>query len=182
MNDLSVNVADCITRNEGQQGKETGAVGLSLASRCDILASPSDVWKGNHPIMTPEEAAQVLYDIIPRGMSRELLEEYGIGATDEQAGRVTREVLSLNLYWVRAAIEAHIPRQYRNVLFERLLQLIRQDWEEGLRQKGKSWEEFLTELAERDERYRPFGNQPGGELAVATEAGALLEDHGAVQA
>jgi hypothetical protein len=132
--------------------------------------------------MTPEEAAQALYEIIPRGISPGLLEEYGIDATDEQADRMAREVLSLNLYWIRSAIEAHIPRQYRNVLFERLLHLIRQDWEAELRQKGRPWEEFLTELAERDERYRPFGNQPGGELAVATEAGTLLEDHGAVQA
>jgi hypothetical protein len=132
--------------------------------------------------MTPEESAQALYGIIPRGMSRELLEEYGIDATGEQARRITRELLSLNLYWVRAAIEAHIPRQYRTLLFDRLLQLVRQDWEVDLRQKGRSWEEFLTELAERDDLYRPFGNQPGGELAVATEAGTLLEDQGAVQA
>ena len=132
--------------------------------------------------MTPEEAAQALYEIIPRGMSRELLEEYGIDATDEQVRRITRELLSLNLYWVRAAIEAHIPRQYRTLLFDRLLQLVRQDWDVALRQQTKSWEEFLIEVTEREDRYRPFGNQPGGEMAVATEAGTILEDQGAVQA
>jgi hypothetical protein len=132
--------------------------------------------------MTPEEAAKALYEMIPRGISPGLLEEYGIDATDEQAGRVTREVLSLNLYWIRAAIEAHIPRQYRTLLFDRLLQLIRQDWEVVLRQQAQSWEEFLNELAEREDQYRPLGNEPGGEMAVATEAGTILEDQGAVQA
>jgi hypothetical protein len=132
--------------------------------------------------MTPEEAAQALYEVIPRGMSRELLEEYGIDATDEQVRRITRELLSLNLYWIRAAIEAHIPRQYRTLLFDRLLQLIRKDWDKEIAQQPKAWEEFLNEVTEREDRYRPFGNQPGGEMAVATEAGTILEDQGAVRA
>jgi hypothetical protein len=132
--------------------------------------------------MTPEEAAQALYEIIPRGLSQELLEEYGIEAGDEQARQITRELLSLNLYWVHAAIEAHIPRQYRTVLFERVLQLIRQDWEGPYRQEQFPWEEFLNEMTDRETRYRPLGNEPGGELSVATEAGNLLEDQGAVQA
>lgn len=132
--------------------------------------------------MTPEEAAQALSALIPRAVSPALLEEYGIESNDEQARHITRELLSLNLYWVHAAIEAHIPRQYRNVLFERLLQLIRQDWEEQFQQRAQQWEEFLGELTEREDQYRPFGNQPGGEMAVATEAGTILEDQGAVQA
>ena len=132
--------------------------------------------------MTPEETAQALSAVIPRAISQGLLDEYGIASSDEQARQITRELLSLNLYWVGAAIEAHIPRQYRSVLFERLLQLIRQDWEEQFRQQRQPWEEFLTELAEREARYRPLGNEPGGEMAVATEAGTILEDEGAVQA
>ena len=78
--------------------------------------------------MTPEEAAHALYAVMPRAISRGVLEEYGIEATEDQARDLTREVLSLNLYWVRAAIDAHIPRQYRTVLFDRLVQLIQQDW------------------------------------------------------
>lgn len=132
--------------------------------------------------MTPDEAAQTLYDAMPRGMSRRLLEEYGIAATEEQVDDITRELLSLNLYWIRAAVDAHIPRQYRTLLLERLLQSIRQDWETEFRQQRRPWAEFLTELTEREDRYRRFGNQPGGELTVATEAGTILEDQGAVQA
>ena len=131
--------------------------------------------------MTPEEAAQALYELIPRGMSPGFLEEYGIEATDQQARDITREVLSLNLYWVRAAIEAHIPRQYRTLLFDRLLQLIQQDWDEQFHQKGKLWAEYRTEFNEREAAYGPIGNQPGGELAVATEAAGIVEDQGAVQ-
>jgi hypothetical protein len=129
--------------------------------------------------MTPEEAAQALYEAIPRGIAPDLLQEYGIEATDQQAHDITREVLSLNLYWVRAAIDAHIPRQYRSVLFDRLLELIRSDWEARLEQP---WEEYLLEFKDREALYRPLGNEPGGEMAVSVKAGAVLEDEGIVAA
>ena len=131
--------------------------------------------------MTPEEAAQALYAVMPRAISREVLEEYGIEATEDQARDLTREVLSLNLYWVRAAIDAHIPRQYRAVLFDRLVQLIQQDWK-TFHQHDEAWAHYLTEFNERESVYRPIGNEPGGDLAVAREAGTILEDQAIVSA
>src|SRR5574338_361136 len=131
--------------------------------------------------MTPEEAAQALYAAMPRAISRALLEEYGIEATEDQARDLTKEVLSLNLYWVRAAIDAHIPRQYRTVLFDRLVQLIKEDWE-TFHQQGRPWADYLKEFHEREAVYRPIGNEPGGDLAVAREAGTILEDQATVSA
>lgn len=131
--------------------------------------------------MTPEEAAQALYAVMPRAISREVLEEYGIEAAEDQVRDLTREVLSLNLYWVRAAIDAHIPRRYRVVLFDRLVQLIQQDWE-TFHQHDKPWAHYLTEFNERESVYRPIGNEPGGDLAVAREAGTILEDQATVSA
>jgi hypothetical protein len=131
--------------------------------------------------MTPEEAAQALYAVMPRAISRALLEEYGIEATEDQARDLTKEVLSLNLYWVRAAIDAHIPRQYRTVLFDRLVELIQQDWE-SFHQQGRPWADYLREFHEREAVYRPIGNEPGGDLTVAKEAGTILEDQATVSA
>lgn len=58
--------------------------------------------------MTPRQAAAVLVAAMPIGVSVQQLEEYGIEATTEQAQAITQEVLSLNLFWIFAAIEAHI--------------------------------------------------------------------------
>jgi hypothetical protein len=131
--------------------------------------------------MTPEEAAQALYAVMPRAITREALEEYGITATEDQARDFTREVLSLNLYWVRAAIDAHIPRQYRAILGDRLSQLIQQDWQ-TFNQQERPWAQYLAEFNEREAVYRPIGNEPGGDVAVAREAGTILEDQGVVSA
>ena len=61
--------------------------------------------------MTPKQAAVALVAAMPTGLSVEQLEEYGIEATTEQAQAITQEVLSLNLFWIFAAIEAHIPQK-----------------------------------------------------------------------
>ncbi len=64
----------------------------------------------NEP-MTPAEAADALYQLIPRRISVEMMADYGIDVTEEQAGEVTREILSFTLYWVSAAINAHFRRK-----------------------------------------------------------------------
>jgi len=127
--------------------------------------------------MTPAEAADALFAVIPRAISRDLLADYGIEGSEVEARDVTREVLSLNLYWISAAIEAHIPRDYRTVLFDRLLQLISQEWSLQFQQSHVTWTEYLGELEQRRLVYVPIGRVQGGEIAVATQAGAILEDN-----
>ena len=83
----------------------------------------------------------------------------------------------LNLYWISAAIEAHIPCDYRTVLFDRLLQLISQEWASWFQQCHVTWTEYLDELEQRRMVYAPIGRAQGGEIAVATQAGAILEDN-----
>ena len=63
--------------------------------------------------MTPKQAAAALVAAMPIGLSVQQLEEYGIEATVEQAQAITQEVLSLNLFWIFAAVEAHIPQKYQ---------------------------------------------------------------------
>ena len=53
--------------------------------------------------MTPAEAAEGLYKLIPRRISAEMMSDYGIDVTEEQSRDLTREVLSFTLYWVHAA-------------------------------------------------------------------------------
>ena len=61
--------------------------------------------------MTPAEVADALYKLIPRRVSVELLSEYGIEGQEEHEETMTRELLSFTLYWVHAAVNAHIPRE-----------------------------------------------------------------------
>jgi hypothetical protein len=131
--------------------------------------------------MTPAEAASALYTLLSRYLSAEMLSDYGIEVTEAQAVDVTRETLSFNLYWVSAAINAHIPRQYREVLFGRLLDLIRADWGKEFKQ-DTNWNQYLNDMEERRSLYAPVGDLEGGFMAAAEELAGILEDAGLLQA
>ncbi|MEP6888685.1 MAG: hypothetical protein ABI945_10250 [Nitrospirales bacterium] len=57
---------------------------------------------------TPREAAESLYAAMPCAMSLDLLREYALEVTPEQARHITEEVLSLNLYWIHTALQASL--------------------------------------------------------------------------
>lgn len=131
--------------------------------------------------MTPAEVADALYKLIPRRMTVEALSEYGIEGTEEQEEAMTREILSFTLYWVHAAINAHIPRKYREVLFQRVLELIHADWATSFQLASVKWEDYLVEMEERRARYAPVGDYEGGAIAASEEISDLLESEGLVQ-
>lgn len=131
--------------------------------------------------MTPAQAADTLYAAIPSGVSREQLEEYGIVTQDEQATAIAKEVLSVNLYWIHSAVHAHIPVQYRAVLFGRILQLVERDWESRFNMEGQEWSAYASRLEERRRAYDRVADEGGGPVAVAGHACTLLEDEWVVE-
>ena len=78
--------------------------------------------------MTPREVAVALVAAMPKGASIQQLEEYGIKATTEQAQAITQEVLSLNLFWIFAAIDAHIPQKYQPAISELIMDTMETGW------------------------------------------------------
>ena len=131
--------------------------------------------------MTPAQAAEALYKLIPRRISVEMMGDYGIDVTEAQTKDLTREVLSFTLYWVSAAINAHIPRKYREVLFQRVLELIQADWVVEFKLETLKWEDYLVEMEERRTSYAQVGDYEGGAIAASEEISDLLEDQGLIQ-
>jgi hypothetical protein len=127
--------------------------------------------------MTPRQAAATLVAAIPTGLSVQQLEEYGIEATTEQAQAITREVLSLNLFWVFAAIEAHIPQKYQSALSDYMLASIETGWGTTVPVGSASWTDYLNEWKERRTRYSRLVEQGMSPLAVSAEAATLMEDN-----
>jgi hypothetical protein len=131
--------------------------------------------------MTPAEAADALYKLIPRRITLEMLSDYGIEGEETQEDAMTREVLSFTLYWVLAAINAHIPRKYRDLVFRRVMDLIHADWENEYKLGAVKWEAYLDEVEERRARYAPVGDYEGGAMAASEEISDLLETEGLIQ-
>jgi hypothetical protein len=122
--------------------------------------------------MTPRQAAVALVAAMPTGLSVQQLEEYGIEATAEQAQAITQEVLSLNLFWIFAAIEAHIPLKS-----DHMLASIEAGWGTTVPVRSASWTTYLNEWQERRRRYSRLVEEGMSPLGVSAEAAALMEDN-----
>ena len=131
--------------------------------------------------MTPKQAAEALMAAMPVGVSVQQLEEYGVEATTEQAYAITQEVLSLNLFWIFAAIEAHIPQKYQSALSEFILDTLEAGWGTTIPVGSASWTTYLNEWQERRRRYSRLVEEGMSPLAVSAEAAALMEENRWVQ-
>ena len=127
--------------------------------------------------MTPRQAAVALVAAIPTGVSVQQLEEYGIEATAAQAQAITQEVLSLNLFWIFAAIEAHIPQKYQPALSDHMLASIEAGWGTTVPVGSASWTDYLNEWQERRTRYSRLVEEGMSPLGVSAEAATLMEDN-----
>ncbi len=130
--------------------------------------------------MTPKEAAEALIAAMPTGVSESHLEEYGIDATAERAQVFTRELLFLNLFWIFAAIEAHIPSKYRPLISELVLHAVETGWGTTYPVGPAAWTAFLTEWNERRQRYERLVKEGVSSLALSAEVGLGLEEQRAV--
>jgi hypothetical protein len=129
--------------------------------------------------MTPTEAAEALFKTMPPPITAAQLEEYGIETSDTTAQYIAREVLSLNLYWILAAIEAHIPAMYQAAIEEQLFESIQRAWWEPGRLGQGTWDAYQPELNARREHYARLVDQEGvGHMGICAETAALIEDHG----
>lgn len=127
--------------------------------------------------MTPKQAAVALVAAMPIGVSVQQLEEYGIEATTEQAQAITQEVLSLNLFWIFAAVEAHIPQKYQSALSTLILDAMVAGWGTTVPVGSAAWTAYLNEWQERRRRYNRLVEEGASPLAVSAEAAALMEEN-----
>ena len=127
--------------------------------------------------MTAKQAAVALIAAMPTGVSVQQLEEYGIDATVEQAQAITQEMLSLNLFWIFAAIEAHIPQKYQSALSELILDTMKAGWGTTVPVGSASWAAYLTDWEDRRRRYNRLIEEGASPLAVSAEAAALMEEN-----
>jgi len=130
---------------------------------------------------TPQEAAEALYAAIPHALSRAMLEDYGIEATIEQARQVTQEVLSLNLFWIRCALEAVLPPKPRELVLGELRERILSGWGSDLALDGLDAQRYFQESEERLRNYAQAMQEGASPVMIATEAAALLGADSAVQ-
>ncbi|MDH5666674.1 MAG: hypothetical protein OEY86_01510 [Nitrospira sp.] len=132
-------------------------------------------------MMTPAEAVAALLRIMPKPLSVELLEEYGITVSESDIQVISREIVSLNVYWILAAIDAHIPLKYRAAIIDPLVESVKRTWWETGGLGSGTWEAYRQELDERRAEYGHLVDYEGmNHMAVSAEAASRIEDHGGI--
>ena len=127
--------------------------------------------------MTPRQAAVALVAAMPKGVSIEQLEEYGIKATTEQAQAITQEVLSLNLFWIFAAIDAHIPQKYQSAISELIMDAMETGWGAILPVGSADWTVYVNQWQDRRRMYSRLVEEGISPLGVSAEAATLMEEN-----
>ena len=130
---------------------------------------------------TPQEAAQALYAAIPHALSCAMLEDYGIEATIDQARQMTQEVLSLDLFWIRSALDAVLPPKSRESVFGELRGRILNGWTSDLALDGLDAERYFQDAEERRRIYAQAVQDGASPVMIATEAAAILVTDSIVQ-
>jgi hypothetical protein len=131
--------------------------------------------------MTPTEAAAALFNAMPQPLTVSQLEEYGVEASESTSSQIAREILSLNLYWVLAAVDAHIPTKYRAAITEDLFQAVRKAWWESELFGAGTWDEYQPELHDRQAHYARLIDQEGiNHIGICAETASLIEDQGII--
>jgi len=125
--------------------------------------------------MTPKEAATALFNALPHPVTVDQMQEYGIEVTEAQAREVAREILSLNLYWILAAVDAHILQKYRAVIGELLFDAVTAKWTAAAFGLG-AWAEYRQELDDRLGHYCKLMDDRLSPMALCAEAATILED------
>src|SRR5512139_1888596 len=122
--------------------------------------------------MTPKEAATALFNAMPHPVTVDQMQEYGIEVTEAQARHIAREILSLNLYWILAAVDAHILQKYRALIGGLLFDSVTAQWSSdtfGL----ESWDGYRQELDERREYYARLMDDQLNPMGLSAEAATL---------
>ena len=130
---------------------------------------------------TFREAAESLYAAMPRAMSLDLLGEYGLEVTPEQARQITEEVLSLNLYWIQTALQANLRAGEAERVSREVAQRIQHGWKD-FDMQARDHAAAFEEAQSRRAGYDQIVQEGGSPIAVFGESAGSLEFSGVIGA
>lgn len=130
--------------------------------------------------LTPQQISDTLYDQISLAISPELLEEYGIQAAEEKCRYLTEEVLSLNLFWVQLAMDAHLTEMARDIIYERFTHRIKENWSADFHLDPYKQDQFFSDVTQRHDEYKLITEAGGEPIALFSDRAATMESDGVV--
>lgn len=126
--------------------------------------------------LTPDQLVARLTTWFPPEPTPTLWEDYRLERAAATPGPLLRELLSLTLFWMKSALDAHYAGIGEVLVWPRLMDALRARWQPRYGLATAEWEPFVAELPVRMADYTRVKAEGGSAVAVATQAGAYLEE------
>jgi hypothetical protein len=130
---------------------------------------------------TAQEAAESLFAMLPLPVSPATAGDYGIEAAPEQIQQITREMLSLNLFWLHQALTTVLSKPDGDRVFNELCRCVQAHWSTTLGLEGHDEQDYLKEADSRRQVYGRISREGGSPVAVFTETVEILESAWAIR-
>lgn len=130
---------------------------------------------------TPVQMADRLAAFFPPPLTPGLLEEYGLGRAASQAAPIVRELLSLTLFWIRSALDAHYRSIGDVLVWPEVQGRLRDRWTSEYGLTEADWAVFVAELPARAADYQRVKAEGGSAVSVSSEAATYLESNWVVR-
>ncbi|MFQ5992167.1 MAG: hypothetical protein ACE5NA_06980 [Nitrospiraceae bacterium] len=129
----------------------------------------------------PAQVADLLVRKFPQTLTPAILEEYGLESTPEQAKQISRELLSLNLFWAQCAVQTVLSDSESSLVVAELQRSACDERGPELGTGEQAQRAYFAELGERRATYTKIMQEGGAPIAIFTEAASLLEAARAVR-
>ena len=100
--------------------------------------------------------------------------------TQAQARHITREVLSLTLFWIQSALETLTEKHAQLLVIQSLATKVREAWTTDFQFGAEELAGYFIELEDRQECYMRIVQEGGNHVAVFHEAMWLVENEAAL--
>lgn len=128
-------------------------------------------------VKTVGQVVEEISRLMPRAVSCETLEEYGLRASPEHAQSLTLEVLYLSLFWIFSACDDLLTKTEGARLQDELCRTLTAFWTSDLHLEPAHLERFAMELDARHREYAAVVKDGGNPGSVCVEAAGVMERH-----
>ena len=129
---------------------------------------------------TSEEMVKEFYAVFPQRLSSSTLGEYGLELSSPNLERITLEILSLSIFWMKQAMRAALSQDLAEKILEGVRQSIQGKWGTDFGLSPEHLTGFFERIDHQHGGWEEITRQGGETIAVLGEASSSMELEGTI--
>ena len=129
---------------------------------------------------TPEEMVKEFYGVFPQRLSSTTLGEYGLELSSSNVQRITLEILSLSVFWMKQAMRVALSQDLAEQILQGIRQSIQEKWTTDFGLNPEHLTGFFERIDHQHGGWENITKQGGETIAVLGEASSSVELEGTI--